>query len=301
MTYQFSTFSFAPDSLELWRDGRRVAVEPQPARALALLLSRAGEIVTREELRRALWGEQTHVDYDRGLAYCIAQVRAALNDTAESPRFVQTLPKRGFRFIAPVTPRGGAAPSAVPAPPSAASAPAPGGPDPAAPAVRSATRPWAWIGAAAIAVAALLALLQWPAAATMPIVAVSIFDNETGDPAHDGFVSGLSDVVVAHLTNLAPGRVGIVGNAAPLRQPRNIRNLKTLAATLQADYVVIGQLQRQDDDLRFIVHFIRLRDGVHLSANRFVKPAAKVREFEADVVAEAERVVRQVLDGRIGA
>ncbi|MEZ5294358.1 MAG: winged helix-turn-helix domain-containing protein [Vicinamibacterales bacterium] len=297
MTYEFSTFSFAPDSLELSRDGRRVAVEPQPARALAVLLSRAGEVVSREELRRALWGDQTHVDYDRGLAYCIAQVRTALSDSAETPRFVQTLPKRGFRFIAPVVTRGGAAAEA----PAVSAAGAAGGPEPVVPGSRPAASRWAWIGAAAIAVAALLAVIRGPAAATMPIVAVSIFDNETGDPAHDTFVSGLSDVVVAHLVNLAPGRVGVVGNAPALRQPRNLRNLRTLAATLRADYVVLGQLQRQDDDLRFIVHFIRLRDGVHLSANRFVKPPAEVESFEADVVAEAERVVREVLVGRDGA
>ena len=107
-------------------------------------------------------------------------------------------------------------------------------------------------------------------------MAVSIFDNETGDPANDGFVQGLSDVVVTRLTALAPGRVGVVGNAAPLRQPRNIRNLKTLASSLDADYIVLGQLQRQNDDLRFIVHFIRLRDGVHLSAQRFIRPPGEV-------------------------
>ncbi len=106
MTYSFGTFTFDSGSLELSREGRPVRLEPQPARALAVLLARAGEVVTREELRAAIWGEHTHVDYDRGLAYCLAQVRTALGDNAENPRFVQTLPKRGFRFLAPVTPAG---------------------------------------------------------------------------------------------------------------------------------------------------------------------------------------------------
>ena len=129
---------------------------------------------------------------------------------------------------------------------------------------------------------------------------MSIFDNETGDPAHDAFVLGLSDVVVTRLTGLAPGRVGIIGNAAPLRQPRNIRNLKTLAATLDADYLVLGQLQRQQRDLRFIVHFIRLADGVHLSAQRFIRPADEVASFEAEVLAETERVVRAFVTDSAG-
>lgn len=293
MNYTFGTFTFSSGSAELSREGRRVSLEPQPARALALLVSRAGEVVTREEMRQAIWGGDTHVDYDRGLAYCIGQVRAALGDSAEQPRFIQTLPKRGFRFLAPVTvvPEPGVSPEA-PAPPAvntpvAASAPAP--------VATVAVRPWAMAAVAVTVVA--MAVLGWQTWATAPpqVVAVSIFDNETGDGSHDAFVTGLSDLVVTDLTNLAPGRIGVVGNAAALRQPRNIRNLKTLATAVDADYVILGQLQRQDDRLRFIVHFIRLTDGVHLSAQRFIRPATEVATFEQDVVAEAHRVVQAFL------
>jgi DNA-binding winged helix-turn-helix (wHTH) protein/TolB-like protein len=293
MTYVFGVFRFESRSFELYRDGRRVALEPQPAKALALLLARAGEIVPREELRKALWNDGTHVDYDRGLAYCVGQVRSALGDSAETPRFVQTLPKRGFRFVAPV--------SATPAPEETAPTAANGRPEgpgdapaPVAPGrgrwPGRQRRRWWWAAAAAVVVVAVIA---WPPGSSRrPVVAVSIFDNETGDAAYDGFVTGLSDVVVTHLTALAPGKVGVVGNAAPLRQPRNIRNLRTLAETLEADYIILGQLQRQGDGLRFIVHFIRLRDEVHLSAQRFVTPAADVATFQQAVVAEAERAVR---------
>ena len=288
MIYAFSTYAFDGASLELTREGRRVALEPQPARALALLLSRTGDVVTREEMRQAIWGAETHVDYDRGLAYCIGQVRSALGDSAEQPRFVQTLPKRGFRFLAPVAVNGpAAAPAAPPPPPDAAPSPVPA----AAPRVPR------WTFAAAALLVAALAALGWRLAvpAPPPVVAVSIFDNETGDPAHDRFVTGLSDLVVTELTNLAPGQVGVVGLAAALRQARNIRNLKALAAAVDADYVVLGQLQRQDDRLRFIVHFIRLSDGVHLQAQRFVRPPDEVLAFEADVLAETTRVVRRHL------
>ena len=287
MIHAFGTFAFDDATLELTRDGRRVALEPQPARALARLLAGAGTLVTRDELRAAIWGADTHVDYDRGLAYCIGQVRTALGDSGDNPRFLQTLPKRGFRFVAPVAP-------VLPV------APGPGQATRAevGPAVTTTDAPRAarWTLAAA-AVVALAGGAWWLVAApnaAAVTVAVSIFDNETGDPTHDAFVAGLSDVVVTHLTGLAPGRVGVMGNAAPLRQPRNIRNLKTLAASLDADFVILGQLQRQGDDLRFIVHFIRLSDGVHLSAQRFIRPPAEVARFEADVVAEAERAVRSV-------
>jgi DNA-binding winged helix-turn-helix (wHTH) protein/TolB-like protein len=295
MTFLFGTFCFNPASLELTRNGREVRLEPQPARALAALLARAGEVVPREELRTAIWGEHTHVDYDRGLAYCVSQIRTALGDSGENPRFVQTLPKRGFRFVAPVAVEG-----------IEAAAPPPTGPAPIAdpPPALAAASSWkgrpVWLSAVAVA---LVAALIWIRADTPPrptIIAVSIFDNETGDPSLDGFVAGLSDVVVSRLTELAPDKIGVIGNAAALRRPRAIRNLRTLAAEVPADYVVIGQLQRQDAGLRFIVHFIRLRDEVHLSARRLVRPGVDVTGLEQEVVREAERVVAAHVTGSSG-
>ncbi|MGD9902700.1 MAG: winged helix-turn-helix domain-containing protein [Vicinamibacterales bacterium] len=295
MDYSFGTFTFSPASLELTRDGRPVRLEPQPARALALLLARAGDVVSRDDLRAALWDANTHVDFDRGLAYCLAQVRTALGDSADNPRFVQTLPKRGFRFIAPVAVVP--ATSGGPAAPAVAVPPAPAAPPP--PATRAATPGSRWLAGrrpwlAGVA-AALVVTLIWLRADTPPsptIIAVSIFDNETDDPGLDRFVTGLSDLVVTRLTALAPDRVGVIGNSAALRRPRAIRNLQTLAREVEADYLVIGQLQRQDEGLRFILHFIRLSDGVHLSAQRLVRENRDVTGFDEDVVGEAERVVR---------
>ena len=103
MVYRFGVFEFDDDGKELRKNGRSVAIERQPAKALTLLVSRAGEIVTRDELREVVWGKDTHVDFDRGLAYCVSQVRTALGDSGDNPRFVQTIPKQGFKFIAPVT------------------------------------------------------------------------------------------------------------------------------------------------------------------------------------------------------
>jgi TolB-like protein len=100
------------------------------------------------------------------------------------------------------------------------------------------------------------------------MIAVSVFDNETGLPEYDRLVAGMSDIVVTRLTMLAPGRIAVIGNAEILRKPRNIRNLKAIADDLPADYVLLGQLQRGESGLRFITHFIRLRDEAHLKANR---------------------------------
>src|SRR5438876_7043060 len=99
---RFGLFEFDSSTGELRRDGVAVKLQPQPAQVLAYLVDHAGEVVARETLRDAVWGGDTYVDFDRGLNFCIAQIRAALGDTADSPRFIRTLPKRGYQFIAPV-------------------------------------------------------------------------------------------------------------------------------------------------------------------------------------------------------
>ncbi len=97
----FGLFEFDPLSGELSREGRPSRLQPQPARVLAALVERAPEVVSREDLRQQIWSEGTFVDFERGLNFCIAQIRSALGDTADSPRFIETLPRRGYRFIAP--------------------------------------------------------------------------------------------------------------------------------------------------------------------------------------------------------
>ena len=99
---QRDVFEFDSATGEVRGEGRCVRLRPQPARALEHLLQRQGELVSRAELRRALWPEDTFVHFDDGLNSCIKQVRAALGDNRSAPRYVQTLVKRGFRFVAPV-------------------------------------------------------------------------------------------------------------------------------------------------------------------------------------------------------
>jgi DNA-binding winged helix-turn-helix (wHTH) protein len=100
MVFRFGTFAFDDRTALRTRAERPVALEPQPARALALLFARAGEVVSGDELRAHLWSGDTHVDFDRGLAYCIGELRAALGDSADDPRFVQTLPRAALLAVA---------------------------------------------------------------------------------------------------------------------------------------------------------------------------------------------------------
>ncbi len=99
---RFGDREFDSATGELLGAGDPVKLQPQPARVLELLLAKAGEVVTREEIRAALWPDGTTVEFDQGLNYCIRQIRAALGESASEPMFIETLPKKGYRFVAPV-------------------------------------------------------------------------------------------------------------------------------------------------------------------------------------------------------
>ena len=106
----FGSFEVDLGSRELRRQGLKVGLQDQPFRLLALLLERPGEVVTREELRDKLWPADTFVDFDHSLNTAVRKLREALGDSAEAPRYVETLARRGYRFVAPVAERGPTAP-----------------------------------------------------------------------------------------------------------------------------------------------------------------------------------------------
>jgi DNA-binding winged helix-turn-helix (wHTH) protein len=101
---RFGAFELDAAKGELRKAGVSLKIHPQPFRVLLLLAEHPGQTITREEIQRSLWGENTFVDFERGINFCINQIRVALGDDAEQPRYVETLPRRGYRFVAPVTP-----------------------------------------------------------------------------------------------------------------------------------------------------------------------------------------------------
>ena len=99
---RFGVFEADLESGELRKQGRRLSLQEQPFRVLTLLLNRPGQVVTRDEIRAALWAADTFVDFDHGLNKAMNRLRDSLGDSADSPRFIETIPKRGYRFVAPV-------------------------------------------------------------------------------------------------------------------------------------------------------------------------------------------------------
>src|SRR5205814_9293758 len=125
---RFDIFEIDLRAGELRKQGRRLKLQEQPLRVLSLLLERPGNLVTRDQLRQSLWPADTFVDFDHGLNSAVARLRETLGDSAENPRFVETLPRRGYRFVAPmevVVPARSTAPANVAADTESASIPAP--------------------------------------------------------------------------------------------------------------------------------------------------------------------------------
>jgi DNA-binding winged helix-turn-helix (wHTH) protein/TolB-like protein len=270
---RFGIFDFDLSTGELWRDGVPVRLQAQPSQALALLIAHAGEVVTRDQLRQALWGEETFVDFDRSLNFCIGQIRSGLGDSAESPRFVRTLPKRGYQFIAPV-----AAAAVATAPPVVASG--------------FARR---FLLITALVGAALASGLVWSLLRTKPVepaikVAVLRFDNETGDAAFLRLADALTDSVVVEMTVAGAQRFAVIGNASVLRGPREGRDLLTIGSSLKAGYVVMGQVQRDAAGLRILAHLIRLPDQKHVWV---VRQESTSERAERDQSALARRIAAE--------
>lgn len=102
MKLQFDDFEFNSETGELWQGTEAIHLQPQPARVLALLIAHRGELVTREAIQQHVWGKDTVVDFEQGLNWCVRRLREALHDSPSEPKFIQTVPRRGYRFVADV-------------------------------------------------------------------------------------------------------------------------------------------------------------------------------------------------------
>ena len=248
MKKTFGSFSFDTASRELRRDGDIVKLQSQPAQVLAVLVEHAGELVTRETLRDAIWGADTFVDFDKGLNFAIAQVRTALGDSAEAPSFIRTFPKRGYQFIAAV-----------------------GTTSPVVASPESKRRRVSLAVAAVVILGVVLGAFSWKARrATGPAhtIAVARFDNQTGVAGYDRYAQDVTDALVAELTTSGAGRFSIIGNAAVLRTPREQRDIVAIGDTLKAGYIIVGQVQREGPTVRVLAHLIRVPEQTHLWVTR---------------------------------
>ncbi|HXJ06936.1 MAG TPA: winged helix-turn-helix domain-containing protein [Candidatus Acidoferrum sp.] len=271
--FRFGLFEFCLTIRELRREGALLRLQSQPARVLGCLLQHAGQVVSREQLQREVWGDSTFVDFERGLNFCMAQIRSALDDDPAAPRFIRTIPKRGYQFVAPVE---------LVAQTAAESPEVVRGGHKISPRLFIAGV-FASIMLLGITFAAGYRLKMQQAGNRLPVVAVVRFDNETTNPDMTSFSDGLTDCVVERLASLNQGQYKVIGNAQILRRPREERDLKSIASTLGAGYVVLGQVQRNGSQTRILAHLIRLSDQTHIWVVRVDRALDHPLEVESEV------------------
>jgi len=271
---RFGEFEADVTTGELRRAGTPVPIQDLPFRLLAALLERPGELVMRGELAARLWGSETYVDSTAGLNTAVAKLREALGDNPDQPIYIETVPKRGYRFVGSIS-----------APTAAAN-----GDSDLAPAVGRRRRPLV-LATASLMTAAVLAFATYQLRANPePLrVAVMLFDNETGDAQLGQLSQGLTDAVVTALTS--DSRLAVVGNAAVLRTARPFRDIAKVRDELGADYIVIGQVQMLDGGTIVRTHLIRGRDQAHLWVNVVKRGDAGEEAFQSAVAGEVRTAI----------
>ena len=146
--------------------------------------------------------------------------------------------------------------------------------------------------------AAVIAVVAFALAGKRPVLAVAIFDNETGQPQYDRFTAGMADAVIGRLAMLDTSRIGVIGNARSLRMPRSERDLNQIKTETGASFILISVLQSREAGISLLTQLIRLDDGTHVWVKRFDRAAGNLDGLEAEVLAEVENGVRlRIIDG----
>src|SRR2546430_3356384 len=283
---RFGVFELDPTSGELRKAGVEINLPPQPAKVLVLLATRAGQLITREELRQQIWGKETFVDFEHGLNSCIKQIRAALDDHPEAPRYIETRPRRGYRFIAPVR--------EVPAP-VATGAPSEG--LPTTPQHLGARR----FGIAAVGVVAILiatgsfAGLAFPRHAVLPadkiMLAVLPFENLTGDTRQEYLSDGLTEEMITQLGRMHPERLGVIARTSAMQYKKTQKGMDQIGRELGVAYVLEGSLRRTGDHVRVSAQLIQVRDQTHLWAESYERDLRDILVLQSDV---AQAIAREI-------
>jgi TolB-like protein/DNA-binding winged helix-turn-helix (wHTH) protein/Flp pilus assembly protein TadD len=282
---RFADFEFDCHTGDLRCDGTSLKLQPQPAKVLAVLIQRAGEIVSRQELADEVWGSDTFVDFEQGLNYTIRQIRTVLKDDAERPRFVETVPKRGYRFIAPLEQE---VPATETAGPTAS--------------MRTGVRRQALsrTGIALIVAGVIAAALvagfrvrgRKPTGTGTPVIdslAVLPLQNLSGDPEQEYFSDGMTEELITDLAKL--GSLRVISRTSVERYKHTKRPLPEIARELGVDAIVEGAVLRSNDRVRVTAQLIDARSDHHLWADSYEGNPRDVLSLQDEV---AQRIATQV-------
>jgi TolB-like protein/DNA-binding winged helix-turn-helix (wHTH) protein/Tfp pilus assembly protein PilF len=277
---RFGVFEADFRSGELRKSGVKVKLHAQPLAVLKILLERAGEIVTREEIQQKLWGNNTFVDFEHGLNKTINKLRDALSDNADTPRYIETLPRRGYRFIAPVTIPTRAAENLESEPKS-----------------KSQFVRWA-----AVAFALLLAGgIYWfgsrnraqhaAAVPTKAMLAVLPFENLSSDDSEDYFADGLTEEMIAQLGQLQPTNLGVIARTSAMRYKHTKESIAQIGHELGVNYLLEGSVRLAGQRVRITAQLIQAGDQTHLWAESYETPLTDILKVQREI---AERITESL-------
>jgi TolB-like protein/DNA-binding winged helix-turn-helix (wHTH) protein/Flp pilus assembly protein TadD len=297
-SFRFGLFEVDSRTGELRKQGRPLKLRGRPFDILVLLLRRGGDVISREELRQVLWQADTFVDFDHGLNSSINRLREALGDSAENPRFIETLPKRGYRFIAPID-----VPAPLAGPLSLDVEPVP---DPA-PSLDTATvsarrrlsapsRIVLLLAVGALTVAAVAAALYLrvgPRPSGGPgsrmTLAVLPFQNLSNDATQEFFSDGFTEEMIAELGALDPDHLGVIARTTTMLYKGARKDVGQIKRDLGVDYVLEGSIRRAGTRMRITAQLIQTTDMTHLWAESYDRDVADVLAIQSEVAMKIAR------------
>ena len=285
---------------QLHKNGRKLPLQEQPFRVLAILLERPGEVVTRQELQARLWPADTYVGFDEGLNTAIRKLRTALGDSAGNPRFIETLPRRGYRFIAPVTETTTA--NGLPAIANVAgirednaiadSEEAVSLPDYSALAPEGGKWPWktavrmtAFLVLALTVVAYVMRKHSSPGSgpAKRSMLAILPFQNLSNDPGQEYFSDGLTEETITDLGQLSPENLGVIARTSAMAYKHTDKTIGQIGRELGVDYILEGSVRREGGKARVSAQLIRVSDQTHLWAENYDRELADMLDVQNDL------------------
>ena len=294
---RFGAFELDCNNGDLRRDGTSLKLQPQPAKVLALLVSRAGQTITRRELAEQVWGSDTFVDFEQGLNFAIRQIRTTLEDDSDHPSFVETLPRRGYRFIAEVKPVNGQT-RTDPVPVDEKTGRVGG--------EKSTSLFWkpVVVGAACtlLLISAILgyqlikphpqstALSQIQSIAVLPLV------NLSSDANQEYFSEGLTDELITELAKAGDLRVISRTSVVALKDSR--KRAPEIGKELGVDAIVEGTVERVGTHVRIRAQLIRAESDQHMWAETYDRDLSDVLALERDVSRDVALQIGHRISGR---
>jgi len=294
----FGVFEVDLRAGQLTKRGRRLRLQEQPFQVLAMLLEKPGELVTREELRSRLW-PSTIVDFDHGLNKAISKIREALGDSTEGPRFVETVARRGYRFLADVAvvDTSNGQPETVSEGLARPKDPASVDLTHAGASPKRSIRPYAW-GLFGLGLVLVLAVsLSWTlyllnqSSPKIRSLAVLPLENLSGDASQDYFSDGMTDELIANLGQIRALRV--ISRTSMMTYKGVRRPMAQIARELNVDAVVEGSVLRSGERVRITAQLIQLPADKHLWAQSYegdIRDALTLQNKVARAIAEQIRV-----------